>query len=59
VMRMRVDQSVSVGIFTVETIQYVWLTPCLGSVAHVDSDDGETDADFTQAARVQRLGSPG
>jgi hypothetical protein len=58
-LRLHLDQSVTVGVFTLTHIQYAWIAPCLGVVAQVTSGDGETDDHFTHASQVRRLAAPG
>ena len=58
VLRVRVQQTVTVGFLVVSHIQYVWITPCLGTVAMVESAEGESALSFTAASHVHRLASP-
>jgi hypothetical protein len=58
VFRLRVEQEVTVGFFTVSYIRYQWITPCLGTVVDVQSAEGEAVLLFTNASRVRRLDAP-
>lgn len=62
VLRVRVHQTVRIPILVYpfelvyESWRYTFLTPCLGQVAYVASVLDETEAEFTEAAEVRRVG---
>ncbi len=62
-LRLRIELTrtltVSVGQNTGTLVQLSYLHECVGEVARVVSQPGETDVNFTQASEVRRLGLPG
>lgn len=56
-LRLRVDYTQDYGTETTRII-YVWVAECYGAVARIQSQDGETNADFTTAAEYRRIAAP-
>lgn len=62
VLRLRVVQTADVPVpwfpyvQSYRWVRYSFVTACYGEVAHVDSAEGETELQFSSAARVRRIG---
>jgi hypothetical protein len=56
-LRVRVNFTQDYGTETTRII-YLWMAECYGAVARIQSQDGETSADFTTAAEYRRITVP-
>ena len=59
VLRLRLEQQVTIGLLAVTQRKYTWLSPCIGVIAQVESDTGETEAAFTTARHARHVAAPG
>ena len=57
-LRVRVEQTVQIGLLQYKWIRYSFVTACFSQVANVSSLEGETNLLFTRAGELRRLGLP-
>jgi hypothetical protein len=55
VLRVRIDLTRVVGIYTTTSRTFAFITECYGNVASIASRDNEKDVEFTRAAEVRRI----
>ncbi|MBX3203676.1 MAG: hypothetical protein KF764_01345 [Labilithrix sp.] len=55
VLRVRIDLTRTVGIYTTTVRSYAFITECYGNVASIASRDNEKDVDFSRAVEVRRI----
>lgn len=55
VLRIRIERTQTVGFLTTTTRTFLFISECFGPVAFVDSQDNESEVEFSSAREVMRL----